>query len=155
MSTATATYHILILCEGNHCRSPLAEALLRKALGPGIEVSSAGFEAMVGQPVHKDTRCQGAELGLDLSAHRGRQLRPSLALDADLILVMDRTQKEACEALAPSVRGRVFLLGHWLAPGGQEIADPIHRGPEAHRVACGCIQGAIQTWLPRLAPRNP
>lgn len=155
MSTATATHHILVLCEGNHCRSPLAEALLRQALGPGIEVRSAGFEAMVGQPVHADTMRQGAELGLDLSAHRGRQLGPILALDADLILVMDRAQKEACEALAPSVRGRVFLLGHWLAPDRQEIADPIHRGPDAHRVAREVIQNAVQSWLPRLTPRNP
>ncbi|WP_243317502.1 low molecular weight protein-tyrosine-phosphatase [Geothrix paludis] len=160
-----AIRRILVLCEGNHCRSPLAEALLRKALDPGIEVRSAGLGALVAQPAHEETRRLAAELGLDLEAHRGRQVSPELIRDSDLVLVMDRAQKEACEALTPHARGRVFLLGHWLSSegegtdagktGGQEIADPIQGGPEAHRLACEHIQGAIQTWLPRLAPRNP
>ena len=100
-----------------------------------------------------------------MSAHRGRQLSLDLILESDLILVMDQAQKQACEAMVPSFRGRVFLLGHWLAPAGQaptgpaiagqDIADPISGGPEAHRLACAHIQGAIQSWLPRLAPRNP
>ncbi len=33
---------ILILCTGNSCRSHLAEAILRKALGEGFRVESAG-----------------------------------------------------------------------------------------------------------------
>ncbi len=162
-----AIRRILVLCEGNHCRSPLAEALLRNALGPTIEVRSAGLGALVAQPAHEETRRLAAELGLDLEAHRGRQLSTALIREADLILVMDQAQKEACESLTPSARGRVFLLGHWLAPKGQgtnarnieiegqEIADPIQGGPGAHRQACDHIQGAIQTWLPRLASRTP
>ncbi|WP_257314236.1 low molecular weight protein-tyrosine-phosphatase [Geothrix fuzhouensis] len=161
----TVIRRILVLCEGNHCRSPLAEALLRKAIGHHIEVRSAGLRALVGEPAHEETRRLGAELGLDLEPHRGRQLSLDLILESDLILVMDQAQKQACEALVPSFRGRVFLLGHWLAPAGQAptsaalagqaIADPISGGPAAHWAACDHIQGAIQSWLPRLAPRNP
>ncbi|WP_243295671.1 low molecular weight protein-tyrosine-phosphatase [Geothrix mesophila] len=155
-----AIRRILVLCEGNHCRSPLAEALLRKALGPAVEVRSAGLGALVAQPAHEETRRLAAGLGLDLEAHRGHQVSPELIRDSDLVLVMDRAQKEAGEALTPHARGRVFLLGHWLSPDGegtasQEIADPIRGGPDAHRLACEHIQGAIQSWLPRLAPRNP
>lgn len=150
-----AIRRILVLCEGNHCRSPLAEALLRKALDSRIEVRSAGIHALVGEPPHEETRRLGAELGLDLGTHRGRQVTPELAVKADLILVMDRIQKRACEALNPSVRGRVFLLGHWLAPGRPEIPDPVRRSPEVHRVIGGHIQDAVQSWLPRLARRNP
>ena len=146
---------LLVLCEGNHCRSPLAEALLRQALGPGFEVNSAGLRALVGEPAHAETRRQGVERGLDLAAHRGRQLTPELAKGADLILVMDQAQKTACEALAPNLRGRVFLLGHWLPPGLQEIADPVLAGPSVHRMTYAHIQDAIQAWLPRLAPRKP
>jgi protein-tyrosine phosphatase len=150
-----AIRRILVLCEGNHCRSPLAEALLRRALGPASDVRSAGFRALVGEPAHEETRRQGMELGLDLSTHRGRQVTLDLAKRADLILVMDRAQKAACEALAPSVRGRVFLLGHWLSPDRPEIADPIRRSAADHRRVGDHIQGAIQTWLPRLARRTP
>lgn len=149
--------HILVLCEGNHCRSPMAEALLRQALGPGIRVSSAGLDALVGQPAHRETKALLAKDGIHLSeitAHLGRQLTADLALNADLILVMDQAQKLACERLAPSARGRVFLLGHWLPPGHQEIPDPIRGGAEAHRLAHDRIQRAIQPWLARLAPKN-
>jgi protein-tyrosine phosphatase len=161
----TVIHRILVLCEGNHCRSPLAEALLRKAVGHRIAVRSAGLRALVGEPAHAETLRLGTELGLDLADHRGRQLSLDLILASDLVLVMDQAQKQACETLVPSFRGRVFLLGHWLATeaqkmggqaiSGQEIADPISGGPEAHRKACEHIQGAVQSWLPRLAPRNP
>lgn len=146
---------ILVLCEGNHCRSPLAEAMLRGAMGPRVEVCSAGLRALVGEPPHEETRRQGEAMGLDLSTHRGRQVTRDLTAKADLILVMDQAQKAACEAMNPSVRGRVYLLGHWLAPDPPAIADPIHRGPEAHRITCDHIREAVQSWLPRLAPRKP
>lgn len=151
-------HHILVICEGNHCRSPLAEALLRKALAPNIQISSAGLDALVGQPAHRETKALMAKDGIhlsDITAHLGRQMTTELALSADLILVMDHAQKMACERLAPSARGRVFLLGHWLPLNQQEIPDPIRGGPEAHLRAHDCIQRAIQPWLTRLTPRHP
>lgn len=146
---------ILVLCEGNHCRSPLAEALLRNSLGPAFTVGSAGLGALVGHPAHEESCRIAEDQGLDLKAHRGRSFSPELALSTDLILVMDLAQKAACEALVPSARGRVFLLGHWLPEPDREIADPIQRGPEAHRLAHQHIQRALQPWLVRLSPRNP
>jgi protein-tyrosine phosphatase len=149
--------HILILCEGNHCRSPLAEAMLQKALAPGIRVSSAGLDAMVGHPAHRETKALMAKAGIAvgaITAHIGRQVTADMALGADLILVMDQAQKLACERLAPSTRGRVFLLGHWLPMDQQEIPDPIRGGPETHRQAHDHIQRAIQAWLTRLAPKQ-
>ena len=151
----TVIRHILVLCEGNHCRSPLAEALLREALGPQVEVRSAGLGALTGHPAHPETQAILREAHLDIAAHRGRQLTAETALRADLILVMDRAQKEACERLAPATRGRVFLLGHWLPPADQEIPDPIHHGPAAHRAAHAHIVRALEPWLPRLRPRKP
>ncbi len=148
-------HRILVLCEGNHCRSPLAEALLRQELGPDREVRSAGIHALTGQPVHEETQRQGQILGLDLSLHRGRQLTPDLALRADLILAMDRAQLEACERLLPIARGRAFLLGHWLPPAEQEVADPIHRDSGAYLQAQEHIRRAIAAWLPRLLPNTP
>lgn len=145
----------MILCEGNHCRSPFAQALLRRCLGQEVVVTSAGLRALVGQPAHEVTQRLALDQGLDLQSHRGRQFSSDLALGADLILVMDQAQKAICEAMVPSARGRVFLLGHWLPEPDREIADPIQRGPEIHRQTHQHIQRAIQPWLIRLSPRTP
>ncbi len=146
-----AIRHVLVLCEGNHCRSPLAEALLLRDLAPDITVSSAGLGALVGQPVHEEVARVASELGLDLSGHRGRQFSPELALNADLILVMDQAQKAACEFMVPSARGRVFLLGHWLPEARREIADPYQQSEMAFRRTQDHILQALGFWMTRLA----
>lgn len=144
-------HHILILCEGNHCRGPLAEALLRPQLPPGLSVSSAGLAALVGQPADPEALRLAQAEGLDLSALRGRQATPDLLLKADLILVMESAQRTWCGQLAPSALGRVFLLGHWRPPDQQEIPDPYRRGPEAFRLAFERIRQSVSDWLPHLA----
>jgi protein-tyrosine phosphatase len=93
-------------------------------------------------------------MGLDISAHAGRLLTPAMALAADLILVMDRGQKDWCEGLVPSSKGRVFLLGHWQAPSPLEIPDPFGQGPEAFRAAFQDITHCVRGWLPHLLPER-
>ncbi len=46
----TMIKHILVVCVGNICRSPMAEALLKSALGDdgGFTLESAGLGALVG-----------------------------------------------------------------------------------------------------------
>jgi len=145
---------ILVLCEGNHCRSPIAEALFKAALGAAFRVESAGLNALEGQPADAEAQKIMYANGLDLSTHRGRQWNDQIALGADLILVMDEQQKESCEASVASVRGRVFLLGHWLASPPREIPDPYLLGPEATRRAFDLIHQSVASWLPRLQSRQ-
>lgn len=142
---------VLVLCEGNHCRSPIAEILLKASLGDAVQVESAGLGALVGSPADPEAQRLMTGLGLDLSGHRGRQVTAAMLLAADLVLVMDRRQKDWCEELAPSTRGRVFLLGHWLSPQEQEIQDPFRQGPVAMQKALDVINQSIVSWLPHMA----
>ncbi|HXC17890.1 MAG TPA: low molecular weight protein-tyrosine-phosphatase [Holophagaceae bacterium] len=148
-----AIHHILVLCEGNHCRGPMAEALLRSLLPPGFQVESAGLEALEGRPADVEAQRLMAAQGLDISSHRGRQLTEEMALKADLILVMDRPQKEWCERVMPSALGRIFLLGHWLPAPRREISDPYGMGTAAFNVAFEGIRESVADWLPRLTHR--
>jgi protein-tyrosine phosphatase len=74
-----------------------------------------------------------------------------MALAADLILVMDRAQKDWCEELVPSARGRVFLLGHWQTPDPAEIADPFGQSREGFLAAFEAIRHCVSAWLPHLS----
>lgn len=149
-----AIRHILVVCEGNHCRGPMAEAFLRALLPPDLTVESAGLAALVGSPADVEAQRLMAEIGLDISAHVGRQLTYEMTVAADLILVMELSQKTWCGQMFPSSLGRIFLLGHWQAPTAREIQDPFRQGPEAFRVAFENVRQSSSDWPPRLTPKQ-
>jgi protein-tyrosine phosphatase len=78
-------------------------------------------------------------------------MTPEIALGADLILVMDAHQKEWCTQLAPSSRGRIFLLGHWLSTPPQEIPDPFGQSPAVFRQVYENIHQSVSAWVPHLS----
>ncbi len=140
--------NILVVCVGNICRSPMAAALLRQVLAPqGIEVGSAGISALVAQPADPLAREVLQEQGLDLSAHRARQLTPALSRAADLILVMEAGHKKAVEAIDPSARGKIYRWGEWA---GFEVPDPYQRPREAFEQTLVLLREGLQGWLPKL-----
>lgn len=113
---------ILVVCAGNICRSPVAEAMLRQAL-PGRQLSSAGLGALVGHGVEPTARALAEADGLDVANHQARQLTAEMLGDADLVLVMSPGQRRAVGELAPQALGKTMLLGKWL-PDEPEIPDP-------------------------------
>ena len=124
----------------------MAEGLLRAELGPEFCVVSAGLEADEGLQPHPEAIRLMAVRNVDLTPFRSRKVTPEMALAADLILVMDEDQKIRCEAMVPSLRGRVFLLGRWLAPNHRNIADPSGGPPEAFTCAFEAIDQSVRFW---------
>ena len=134
---------ILVICVGNICRSPMAEALLASRLaGLGLRsrVESAGLAALVGHPADATAQALMRERGLDLSGHRARQLEPAHVSAADLVLVMDSAQQRAVEAMLPAARGRVHLLGRW---GGFDIPDPYRQDRAAFERSLALIERGV------------
>ncbi|MGE8319967.1 MAG: low molecular weight protein-tyrosine-phosphatase [Comamonas sp.] len=142
----SAMQHILVLCIGNICRSPTAEALLRRQF-PGKTIWSAGLGALVGKPADPESAAVAAQHGLDLAAHRAQQLAAWMCQKAELILVMEQSQKSALEQQYPWTRGKVFRLGEW---GGFDIADPYRQSREAFEAAYSGIVRGVTDWVPRI-----
>jgi len=137
---------ILVVCIGNICRSPMAEGLLKHAL-PGLQISSAGISAMVGYGADPVAVRIMAELGIDISGHRARMLTEVIARDADLILVMEDSQKAQLSIQYPYVYGKTYLLAEATK---QNIHDPYKQEPEVFHSALSIIQNGVNDWVKRI-----
>ena len=138
--------NILVLCIGNICRSPIAEALLKQQF-PEKTIWSAGLGALVGNSADPLTIEVAATHGLDLSAHRAQQLVGWMCQTAELILVMEQGHKIEVEQLYPLVRGKVFRLGEF---GKFDITDPYRQPRAAFETAYGHIARGVADWAPRI-----
>ena len=162
MTEQPKTTKILLVCTGNICRSPLAAALLQRALAErgieGIDVSSAGTGAWDGAPVSEGAYLVGLERGLDLSAHRARLLTRELVEQADLVLTMARHHRARVDELGGE--GRVFVLGEYAGREGDEaeVSDPFGGDLEVYRDTCveleALVEAAVERIVKELASGN-
>lgn len=142
---------ILVICTGNICRSPMAEALLRLQLqqaGREVEVRSAGVGALVNYPADDAARERMRNREIDLDAHRAQQFTPELGRWADLILVMENSHRDAVVDIDPTARGKTYLLGHWN--GSKNIPDPYKRTDTVWDEALALIDESLPTWIRKL-----
>lgn len=138
--------HILTLCVGNICRSPIAEVLLAQQF-PDKTIWSAGLDALAGNPADPLSIEVAAAHGVDLSAHRAQQLVGWMSQRAELILVMEQGHKTQLEQQYPLVRGKVFRLGEI---GKFDIADPYRQPRDAFETAYDHIARGVADWAPRI-----
>jgi len=101
-----------MVCTANMCRSPLAEALLRRHLeerGQGAAVSSAGL-LEDGHPAAAEVASLLSDRRIDVSGHRSRRLSRPLIDGSELVLAMAREHLREAVLLAPAAFGRIFTL---------------------------------------------
>ncbi len=151
-----------MVCLGNICRSPMAEALLRQGLsdaglGGRVRVQSAGTgDWHLGEPMDRGARTELARHGLDGSAHRARQIGPDWLDRFDLLLATDQSNLRNLERMArgrPGIAGRIRLLRSFdrQAPDGAEVPDPYGEGRAAFGRAYDLIDAAVHGLVGELA----
>ena len=126
--TIEAPVHIVVLCTGNICRSPMGEAILRDRLakrGVDAVVGSAGL-VLHGKPASAHAVSVLAARGIDHSAHRSRVMDTGILESADLVLAMTREHLREAAVLNPSKFDRTFTLKEIVRRGesvGRRMPD--------------------------------
>lgn len=138
---------ILVICTGNICRSPIGERLLRKLL-PSKQIDSAGVGALVGYPADESAIRVAEKYNLSLDGHLAQKFTVAMGRHYDLLLVMEQHHLEKVSRIAPEVRGKTMLLGHWM--NGKEIPDPYRKSDEAFDSVYKLIDQCCNLWAEKL-----
>ncbi|MCX6880128.1 MAG: low molecular weight protein arginine phosphatase [Verrucomicrobia bacterium] len=156
----SAPKHVLFVCTGNTCRSPLAEGLLRKALGSrgDYRVSSAGVAASCGGPASRETTAVLRKRGVELEDFASRPVSAALLEAATHVFAMTESQLGTLASRFPEHADKLYLVCEFADIPGQgvgiDVPDPIGMGRAAYEDVARVLEHAIpgiiafidQTW---------
>jgi protein-tyrosine-phosphatase len=145
--------HVLFVCTGNTCRSPMAEALFRKAVAGrnDYETSSAGIAASKGAPGNPETVALLKRHGVTLENFSSRQVTDYLLSTATHVFAMTRGHLQALETRFPKHADKFYLVCEFVEiPNegiGTDVPDPIGLGRRAYEEVAEMFDVAIPTII--------
>ena len=156
---------VLFVCMGNICRSPTAEGVFRRLLAeraPALDVTidSAGTHGYhVGDPPDARSIEAAARRGVDLTELRARKVEVRDFERFDLIVAMDRLNRETLlDRCPPEYHSRVRLFLEFAPRVDEEdVPDPYYGGPAGFERVLDLAEEASMGLLDevmRIAPRR-
>ena len=148
-------YIAVVVCTGNTCRSPMAEAMLKKQFSNkfgcgidqladfGVNVMSAGISAMPGAPAANQSVEVMRQYGVDISAHCSQPMTGRLAKCADVIFALTNRHRDAIVSQWPELKDTVKTL----RPDGGDISDPIGSPVAVYQSCAQQIDQCLEHWL--------
>jgi protein-tyrosine phosphatase len=115
----------------------------------GIEIGSAGLTALPGSPASYNAIRVAQENSICLLKHEARLTTVELIDEADLILVMDKAQRQQVISRYPQASNKVLLLRRFARFGSRErpIHDPYGINIEAYRFCFEDIKECVESLL--------
>ena len=141
--TSGGLFHVLHVCTGNICRSPMAERIMIAELGTRfgpdagqIEVTGAGtFGGHAGAPMNPPAAQVLGEMGVDASGFTATWLRERQVEQADLVLTATADHRSQVLGLDQRALRRTFALRELARLADQVREEQLPAGGPAVRMA--------------------
>ena len=150
---------LLFVCTANICRSPMAEYLMKEKLAKlesmpenpaeGWRVESAGTWGMDGSDMAEGVRTVLEEMGIKSGSHPARTVTAEMLNEFDLILTMERGQKEALNIEFPESAGRIFMLSEMVGERF-DLRDPMGEPIDEFRQTARIIDTILNRGFDRI-----
>jgi protein-tyrosine phosphatase len=143
--------HVLFVCLGNICRSPMAEAIFKKMVADAgldgqIAVDSAGTGSWhLGEPAHRGTLRVLQQHGIDY-AGRARQISAADMNPDHIIVAMDQENLDDLYRRFGD-HSRLYRLLDFAAHGDErDVPDPYYTGnfDYVYRLVEGACRGLLE-----------
>lgn len=125
--------HLLFVCTGNTCRSPMAAAIFNhfaEEKKSSWFAQSAGLAAETGIPVSPNTVTALKDYGIHVEDHISYQLEERMIRDSGLVLTMTETQRDLLRIYYPDFKEKILSLaefsgyqGDFEDPYGKDLAE--------------------------------
>lgn len=122
---------IVTVCTANICRSPMAEALLKHALGAqpeplkSLKIVSAGVAARVGDRVSENSVTALKKVGIDIKSHTSQPLTRRLLDEALAVFCMTESHRAMIQLSFDPAPRHVYLFREFMPRAvAKEIGDP-------------------------------
>jgi len=114
------------------------------------KIGSAGTWAVEGEPAMSFVQKLLLQKGIDLREHQSAQVTEALLSPYNLILTMERGQKEGLRIEFPALAGRIYLLSEMV---GQvfDIPDPVGGPPAEYEATLREIDQLLTKGFERIS----
>jgi protein-tyrosine phosphatase len=151
---------VLMVCLGNICRSPLAEAALRataEQAGLDIAIDSAGTgDWHVGNPPDRRAQAVARSHGVDISGYRARQVKPADFRRFTHIFALDADNLSDLRRIAPTDGTAELRLLMDMVPGreGTGVVDPYFGDDAGFETSWSDVSAAARGIITLLLPTD-